>query len=87
MAYPHPSTPAAESKIAVNDLKYQVREPAVKDERNISTGSRILTPFQSGVAMIETVFSVIILLVMSVVFRGINGKQREFDRLDAAHRK
>jgi hypothetical protein len=89
MAYPHVKTPAA-GKIAVNELKYQVCEPsrlpAVKDERISSTGSSISTPLHSGAAMIETIFSVIILLVMSMVFKGINAKQREFDRLEDKRR-
>ena len=91
MAYPHLRTPAAEAKIAVNDLKYQVCEPsglpAVKDERITSTRSPILNPLRSGAAMIETVFSVIILLVMSAVFKLINAKQHEFDRLEAKRGK
>ncbi len=37
--------------------------------------------------MIETVFSVIILLVMSAVFKLINAKQHEFDRLEAKRGK
>ena len=83
MAYTHAKTP-------VNDIKLQVRKqpnmPYVKDELLVPNGSQKTSFLHSGVSMIETILSVSILLVLSLFFKGINAKQREFDLLEDKRR-
>jgi uncharacterized membrane protein len=83
MAYTQAKTP-------VTTVKLQVREhpsiPSVKDERTTSKGSWILGLLRGGASMIQTILSVIILLFMSIVFKFINAKQREFDQMEDKRR-
>jgi hypothetical protein len=90
MAYTSVHTSTVGTKININKVDYQVRRqpgsPVIKDGRSASKGPWILTLLRSGVSMISTIISALILLVMSVVFKWINAKQSEFDKLDAGHR-
>jgi hypothetical protein len=79
-----------QAKASVNNIKVQVHQqpnvPYMKDERIILNGSQKTGFLRRGVSMIETILSVFILLAMSLVFKFINAKQKEFDRLEDKRR-
>jgi hypothetical protein len=90
MAYTNVHTSTVGPKINLKTVDYQVRRqpgaPDIKDGRSVSKGPWILSLLRSGVSMISTIISALILLVLSVVFKGINAKQSEFDKLEAGRR-
>lgn len=53
-----------------------------KDERFMSKETRNAGLTNNGASMISTIISASILVFMSIVFKVINAKQREFDQLD-----
>ncbi len=89
MAYTQAKAHAGGAKIEVNTVNFQVRDPYfmpnAKDQQIASKGSGIAGILRSGVSMIETIISGIILLGMAIIFKIINAKQSEFDKLEARH--
>ena len=74
------------AKTHVQTVKVQLREqPGMqygKDERFMSKETKKTGLPNNGVSMIETMISASILVFMSIVFKVINAKQREFDQLE-----
>ena len=90
MAYTQVKSSTGSAKIIVSDVKLQVRDhpimPYEKEDRITSNGPWIWHILRNGVSMIETIISVFILLFMSIFFKWINEKQREFDKLEDKRR-
>ena len=66
-----------QAKAHVQTIKLQARE-----RPSMSIETRKTGILHNGVSMIETIISASILVFMTIVFKLINAKQREFDRLE-----